>query len=89
MKKITENDNFKMYQFKSISKNGEHSKHIFKVMDDGTTYINQYILSKENYINGFEPLTKRFGKTLHITVIGFKFESLELIYLTAKFQITK
>ena len=78
-----------MYQFKSISKDGEHSKHIFQVMDDGTTLINQYILSKEDYISGFEPLTKRFGKTLHITAIGFRFNSLELIYLTAKHQITK
>lgn len=79
----------KTYQFKSISTEGNYSKHIFQVMDDGTTFINQYILSKEDFIRGFQPLTKRFGKTLHRTVIGFRFESLELIYLAAKFQITK
>ena len=68
------------YSFKGESSDGNLSKHVFTVLDNGIIDINQIILSKDKELVGFKAITKRFGKTLHVNAIGFKFTTLQEIY---------
>ncbi len=67
------------FSFKGITTSGNQCKHIFGVLDNGVVEINQVVLSKEEYLDGFKALTRRFDKTLHVTAIGFKLSTINRI----------
>ena len=60
------------FRMKGLSDEGNITRHYFDVRDNGVVYINQFILSKEPKLQGFDAVVTRFGKTLHRTCIGFK-----------------
>ncbi len=65
------------YRFKSTSNAGNPCKTTYWVKEDGSTVINQLFLLPENEdgLNMVKLCTK-FGKTLWVTGIAFKFGSL-------------
>jgi len=68
------------FKMKGISENGNITRHYFEIFNDGVVSINQFILSKEEHLIGFEPMVTRFGKTLHRSIIAFKFGTIGTIY---------
>ncbi len=67
------------FSFKGLTTSGNQCKHIFSVSENGVLNINQIILSEEEHLEGFKALTRRFGKTLHVTAIGFKLSTISYI----------
>ncbi len=67
------------FAFKGLTTSGNQCKHIFSVLDNGVININQVILSEEEHLDGFKAVTRRFGKTLHVTAIGFKLSTINRI----------
>lgn len=68
------------FKMKGLSDVGNHTRHYFDIRDNGVVYINQFILSEEPKLQGFDAIVTRFGKTLHRTCIGFKLGTIMGIY---------
>jgi hypothetical protein len=68
------------FRMKGLSDEGNITRHYFDVRDNGVVYINQFILSKEPKLQGFDAVNTRFGKTLHRTCIGFKYGTIAGIF---------
>ena len=80
--KNLESKSFGVFKMKGLSDEGNVTRHYIDVRDNGVIYINQFILSKEPKIEGFDAINTRFGKTLHRTCIGFKLGTIMGIYET-------
>lgn len=70
------------FKMKGISDSGNITRHYIEVFDNGIVAINQFILTEESKMLGFEPIVTRFGKTLHRSVIGFKYDTIAAIFET-------
>lgn len=77
------------FKMKGISDDNNISRHYFEVFDNGTVAINQFILSKEPLLLGFEPVTLRFSKTLHRKIIAFKYSTIQAIVNTLNHTLDK
>ncbi len=73
------NKSLGIFSFKGLTTSGNQCRHIFTVLDNGIIDINQVILSEEEHLEGFKPITRRFGKTLHVNAIGFKLSTINRI----------
>jgi hypothetical protein len=78
--KNTESTSLAMFKMKGVSNAGNLTRHYFDVRSNGIVYINQFILSKEPTLFGFDAVYTKLGKTLHRTVIAFKFGTISGIY---------
>lgn len=77
------------FKMKGVSDNDNITRHYFDIRDNGAVYINQFILSKEPKLDGFDAIVTRFGKTLHRTCIGFKLGTIMGIHETLLKTLTK
>jgi len=78
--KNTESVSLAKFKMKGVSNAGNLTRHYFDVRSNGIVYINQFILSKEPTLFGFDAVYTKLGKTLHRTVIAFKFGTIAGIY---------
>ena len=78
-----------MFKMKGISNKGNITRHYFEIFSDGTISINQFILSEESELIGFEPMVTRFGKTLHRSIIAFKYGTFAGIHETLNETLRK
>lgn len=69
-----------VYKLKSITTHGNKCVHYFKVFDNGTVGINQFVWSKETLLDGYDVVFSRFGKTMHRKTIGFKYGTIAAIF---------
>lgn len=70
------------FKMKGYSDKGNITRHYIEIFDNGIVAVNQFILSKEPELLGFEKITTRFGKTLHRSVIAFKYGTISAIFET-------
>ena len=78
--KNTESVSLGRFKMKGVSNAGNLTRHYFDVRSNGVVYINQFILSKEPTLFGFDAVHTKLGKTLHRTVIAFKFGTITGIH---------
>lgn len=72
MKEKPKSKSIGYFKMKGLSDAGNCTRHYFDVRDNGVVYINQFILSEEPELQGFDAVYTKLGKTLHRTCIGFK-----------------
>lgn len=65
---------------KGTSNEGNLTRHYIEIFDTGIVAINQFILTKEESLIGFDPIVTRFGKTLHRSIIAFKYGTIAGIF---------
>lgn len=68
------------FRFKNVSREGNLSKTLMWVLEDGTVYLNQiFLIDGNEEIRGMEKMYTRWGKSLYLVAIGIKAESLHNI----------
>jgi hypothetical protein len=65
---------------KTKTTSGEICKTICWVHSNGIVFINQLILSDKKRISQYKKLYSKFGKTLFVKAIGFKYPTLNTIH---------